>query len=277
MSPLQAPRPALSPEGRGIQRTHGTLSPIGGEGRVRGQVRERPSAHGPLSPIGGEGRVRGQVRERPRKYARDLRQSQTDAERKLWWRLRDRRLTGIKFRRQHPIGPFIADFCCTEAKLVVELDGSQHSVRRNSDAERTAFLERQGYRVLRFWDNEILTNIDGVLQRIALALRVNQSPSPCPLPRGERDVERGSRGSLQGPSPCSLPRGERDVEKGSRGSSQGPSSCPLPRGERDLEVPASSKESPPMNPSPASGERAAVRAEPLAPNGEGSAERIRGK
>jgi len=110
-----------------------------------------------LSPIGGEGRVRGQVCERPRKYARDLRQSQTDAERKLWWRLRDRRLTEFKSRRQHPIGPFVVDFCCTEAKLV-----------------------------------EILTNPDGVLQRIALALGVNHRPSPCPLPRGERDKERGA-------------------------------------------------------------------------------------
>src|SRR5712692_4450395 len=263
MSALRSPPPALSPKGRGIQRSLGTLSPIGGEGRVRGQVHERPSANGTLSPIsararvplseslspiGGEGRVRGQVHERPRKYARDLRQSQTDAERKLWWRLRDRRLTEFKFRRQHPIGPFIADFCCTEAKLVVEIDGGQHTLQRRTDALRTDFLEAQGYRVLRFWDNEILTNIDGVLQRIALALRVNHRPSPCPLPRGERDVQRGSRGSGQVPSPCPLPRGERDVEKGNRGSSQVPSPCPLPRGERDTTRP-------PMEPSPPSGER----------------------
>jgi very-short-patch-repair endonuclease len=143
-----------------------------------------------LSPIGGEGRVRGQVCERPKRYARDLRQSQTDAERKLWWRLRDRRLTGFKFRRQHPIGPFVVDFCCTEAKLVVELDGGQHALQRHCDAARTEFLDAQGYRVLRFWNNEILTNPDGVLQRVGLALRENHRPSPCPLPRGERDREK---------------------------------------------------------------------------------------
>jgi very-short-patch-repair endonuclease len=162
MSYMTAPHPALSPEGRGMQRSLETLSPSGGEGRVRGQVCERP-----------------------RKYARDLRQSQTDAERKLWWRLRDRRLTEFKFRRQHPIGPYITDFCCTEAKLVVELDGGQHSVQRNSDAERTALLERQGYRVLRFWDNEVLTDIEGVLQRLLEVLKRDElRPSPCPLPRG---------------------------------------------------------------------------------------------
>jgi len=177
MSPLQAPHPALSPEGRGIQKSLGTLSPI--------VARAKVPPYESLSPIGGEGRVRGQVHERPRKYARDLRQSQTDAERKLWWRLRDRRLTEFKFRRQHPIDPYITDFCCTEAKLVVELDGGQHSVQRNSDAERTALLERQGYRVLRFWDNEVLTDIEGVLQRLLEVLKRDElRPSPCPLPRG---------------------------------------------------------------------------------------------
>jgi very-short-patch-repair endonuclease len=200
MSPLEAPHPALSPKGRGIRKQRpalyvlGTLSPICARARV--------PLFESLSPIGGEGRVRGQVHERPRKYARDLRQSQTDAERKLWWRLRDRRLTEFKFRRQHPIGPFIADFCCTEAKLVVELDGGQHTLQRRSDTVRTDFLEAQGYRVLRFWNNEILTNTDGVLQRIALALRVHHSPSPCPLPRGERDSKRPP----MNPSP---PSGER--------------------------------------------------------------------
>jgi very-short-patch-repair endonuclease len=179
MSPLETPHPALSPEGRGMK--IGTLSPIGGEGRVRGQVCERSG-----------------------KYARDLRQSQTDAERKLWWRLRDRRLTKFKFRRQHPIGPFVVDFCCTDVKLVIELDGGQHALQRNSDAARAEFLQAQGYRVLRFWNNEILTNIEGVLHRIVSALRENNRPSPCPLPRGERDVR-------QSPSPMnpSPPSGER--------------------------------------------------------------------
>ena len=141
-----------------------------------------------LSPIGGEGRVRGQVCERRSQYARRLRRDQTDAERMIWSRLRDRRLSGARFRRQHPIGPFIADFCCTDAKLVIELDGGQHALKKRSDAERTAFLEGQGYRVIRFWDNDVLSNLEGVLHRIVEALGVKgPSPSPCPLPKGERD------------------------------------------------------------------------------------------
>jgi len=147
-----------------------------------------------LFPIGGEGRVRGQVCERPSQYARRLRRSQTDAERKLWSRLRDRRLAGTRFRRQHPIGPYIADFCRTEGKLVVELDGGQHALQKRSDAERTAFLAGQGYRVIRFWDNEALTSTEGVLLRIIEALGVKGTfPSPCPLPRGERVPGRDQR------------------------------------------------------------------------------------
>ena len=140
-----------------------------------------------LSPTGGEGRVRGRFCERPGRYARSLRQSETKAERKLWFLLRNRRLGGLKFRRQHPIGPFVTDFCCTEAKLIVELDGGQHALQRRSDKTRTAYLEAQGYRVLRFWNNDALGNTDAVLQRIALALPACHRPSPYPLPRGERD------------------------------------------------------------------------------------------
>ena len=119
------------------------------------------------SPLWGEGRVRGGVRESPRDYARGLRRRQTDAERRLWARLRDRRLLGVKFARQVPIGSYVVDFCCREMKLIV--------------AERTAFLETLGYRVLRFWDNEALGNTDGVLVRIAQALT---RPSPRPSPQG---------------------------------------------------------------------------------------------
>jgi len=110
--------------------------------------------------------VRGQVCERPSQYARRLRRSQTDAERKLWSRLRDRRLCGARFRRQHPIGSYIADFCCTEARLVIELDGGQHALRKQEDQKRTEYIESQGYRVIRFWDNEALANTEGILVRI---------------------------------------------------------------------------------------------------------------
>jgi len=140
-----------------------------------------------LSPTGGEGRVRGQVSENREPYARNLRRSQTDAERKLWLLLRDRRLAGFKFRRQHPIGPFIVDFCCTEVKVIVELDGGHHALTHDGDAARGRYLTGQGYRVLRFWNNEVLGNTFGVLERIVEALKRGQRrPSPCPLPRGER-------------------------------------------------------------------------------------------
>jgi very-short-patch-repair endonuclease len=111
--------------------------------------------------------------------ARKLRENQTDVEGKLWSRLRDRQLSGVKFRRQHPIGPFIVDFCCLERGLVVELDGSQHVQALAADKRRTRFLESLGYRVLRFWDSDVLSNINGVLERISDAL---EGPHPRPLP-----------------------------------------------------------------------------------------------
>ena len=116
--------------------------------------------------------------------ARRLRHDRTEAERRLWARLRDRRLSDAKFRRQHPVGPFITDFCCREQGLVVELDGGQHASRQEADQRRATFLGQQGYRVLRFWDNEVFENIDGVLHRIAEALI---DPHPDPLPTRERE------------------------------------------------------------------------------------------
>jgi very-short-patch-repair endonuclease len=124
--------------------------------------------------------------------ARQLRRNQTDAERTLWTRLRSRQLCGFKFRRQYPIGPFITDFCCFEQRLVVELDGGQHAAQRIADGRRSDVLGRYGYRVLRFWDNEVMENIDGVLQRILEVL--NLEPSPVPSPRG-RGSKRDSEGS----------------------------------------------------------------------------------
>jgi very-short-patch-repair endonuclease len=100
--------------------------------------------------------------------ARRLRREQTDAELALWYRLRAQRLNGLRFRRQVPIGVFIADFCCRERHLVVELDGGQHAELTTAakDRFRRKLIEERGYRVLRFWDNEVLTNIDGVIQSI---------------------------------------------------------------------------------------------------------------
>jgi len=109
----------------------------------------------------------------------------TDVERKLWFALRDRRLHGFKFRRQATIGPFVVDFLCVEAALIVELDGGQHN--EETDVRRTAFLEERGYRVVRFWNNEVNDSFDGVLREIAAALEGGKGrrPSPYPLPRAE--------------------------------------------------------------------------------------------
>ena len=98
--------------------------------------------------------------------ARKLRSNQTDAELKLWLRVRGRRLGGLKFRRQVPISGFIADFLCEEAKLIIEVDGGQHTEPSRSDMERTRIMQDAGFLVLRFWNNEVLANMDGVLQRI---------------------------------------------------------------------------------------------------------------
>jgi very-short-patch-repair endonuclease len=134
-------------------------------------------------------RVRGEtpagaVCESPRDYARGLRRRQTDAERRLWARLRDRRLLGAKFARQVPIGAYVVDFCCRELKVIVELDVGQHAVQVRSDAEQTALLEALGYHVLRFWNSDALANTDGVLQRIVQSLAARPSPRPSPQ-RGE--------------------------------------------------------------------------------------------
>jgi very-short-patch-repair endonuclease len=103
--------------------------------------------------------------------ARRLRGDSTDAERALWRRLRDRRLEGRKFRRQVPMGRYIVDFFCLEAKLIVEVDGGQHDWERAKDEVRTQYLESLGFRVIRFWNNDVLGNITGVLEQILIALK----------------------------------------------------------------------------------------------------------
>jgi len=107
----------------------------------------------------------------PHHRARRLRRDQTDAEKKLWAHLRAGRLGEFRFRRQFPIGNFITDFACPRARLVIELDGGQHLDQASKDAWRTSLIEQRGYNVIRFWDPEVLTDIDGVLQRIDEALR----------------------------------------------------------------------------------------------------------
>jgi very-short-patch-repair endonuclease len=112
------------------------------------------------------------------KLQRRLRNNATDAERALWQRLRARQLGGCKFRRQHPFGDYILDFVCLERKLVIELDGSQHAEETIKDAARTAFLEFAGFVVLRFWNNQVFEEMDGVMEAIWQALTARHTPSP---------------------------------------------------------------------------------------------------
>ena len=102
--------------------------------------------------------------------ARRLRKTPTEAETRLWSRLRRRQIDGHRFRRQVPLGSYVVDFACLEARLMVEVDGGQHAERIDADAARTAWLEGRGYRVLRFWNNDVLANTDGVVETIRAAL-----------------------------------------------------------------------------------------------------------
>ena len=106
----------------------------------------------------------------PSIHAKSLRREMTDAEMRLWYHLRAGRFLGNKFRRQVPIGDFIVDFLCETERLVVEVDGGQHQERADVDAQRTRALEALGYRVVRYWNHEVLGNTTGVLEDLARAL-----------------------------------------------------------------------------------------------------------
>ena len=123
---------------------------------------------------------------RPRLRAIELRKNATEAERRLWRSLSARQLRGTRFNRQVPIGPFICDFVARTPRLIVEVDGGQHAHDQRGDRARTRFLERRGYRVLRFWNNEVLENQDGVLGVIDRALATCPPPTPPASGRGVR-------------------------------------------------------------------------------------------
>ena len=125
----------------------------------------------------------------PTQRSRDLRNNATKAERGLWRHLKNRQLCGVRFNRQVPIGPFICDFVARSARLIIELDGGQHAVRTDEDESRTKFLGKQGYRVLRFWNNEVLGNIEGVMRVIEEALSNMPSPNPS-RPAGGEEARR---------------------------------------------------------------------------------------
>jgi very-short-patch-repair endonuclease len=127
--------------------------------------------------------------------ARGLRRRQTDAEVRLWSRVRNRQLDNLKFRRQVPRGPFVADFLCDEAMLIVEVDGSQHDEQPSKDARRTKYLEGLGYLVMRVRNYDLLQNTDRVLDHIcAVAQERTKAPSSAPsghlLPKGRRAATR---------------------------------------------------------------------------------------
>ncbi len=134
-------------------------------------------------------------------FARFLRKSSTDAEQLLWYNLRNRRFFGIKFKRQQPINSYIVDFISFERKIIIEIDGGQHTEEKKAfqDQKRSNVLERKGYQVIRFWNNEVLQNLSGVLESLTLALSQrerepeNNNPpgkgvntSSSPSGRGER-------------------------------------------------------------------------------------------
>ena len=156
-----------------------------------------------------ESELRPHVRTRTalkRGAARLLRNNATEAERKLWHVLRDKRLHGLKFRRQQPIGPYVTDFYCSAAKPIIELDGGQHANGRtpSCDSRRTKWLELRGYTVLRFWNSDVLKDSDYVIGRILDEVEKIQGaklndPSPKFAPRCFANFDPPSRGGLVSP------------------------------------------------------------------------------
>jgi very-short-patch-repair endonuclease len=114
----------------------------------------------------------------PTNRARELRNNPTDAEAKLWQALSARKVGGVRFNRQVRVAPFICDFVTRTLKLIIEIDGGQHAVQIEEDTSRTRYLEAKGYRVIRFWNNQILENLDGVVAEIERVLAALPSPDP---------------------------------------------------------------------------------------------------
>jgi len=134
--------------------------------------------------------------------ARELRSHMNDAERRLWSRLRAHRMDGRKFRRQHAIGSYIVDFVCLPSRLIIEVDGDSHGndLREALDFKRTAYLEKLGFRVLRFWNDYVMTDLDNVTETIFEALNANSRPTPKPSPRrGEGVISTRQPSSLGTP------------------------------------------------------------------------------
>jgi very-short-patch-repair endonuclease len=170
-SPLAGEDAARSAAGEGL----GGAVILGGVGS-RGPSPGRSLCSRPTSPARGEGKSGGSAFAKPemRRRARTLRINMTNAERKLWYALRDRRFAGFKFRRQVPLGPFIADFVCFEERLVIEVDGGQHA-DSVQDRRRDRWFAANDFRVIRFWNNQVLSNLEGVMSVLAQALKLKWS------------------------------------------------------------------------------------------------------
>lgn len=123
-------------------------------------------------------------------FAKRLRKNQTDSEKILWSKLRNRQIEGVKFRRQEPIEGYIVDFICYEKKVIIELDGGYHNKvkRKEYDKFRTSVLNRKGFKVLRLWNSEITNNIDGVMTYIRMEV-LNIDPSSHPSPYREKEIK----------------------------------------------------------------------------------------
>jgi very-short-patch-repair endonuclease len=136
--------------------------------------------------------------------ARELRRNTTDTERKLWHHIRDKQIESFRFRRQRPIGKYIVDFICLEANLVIELDGGQHAEQLQYDTERTKYLTAQGLHVLRYWNNDVMQNIEGVLRdiRVALMQRTPSQPSPRKGKEQTVSIEATDKIPRSSPSPA---------------------------------------------------------------------------
>jgi very-short-patch-repair endonuclease len=174
--------------GEGAERTR-CVSEAGEGAGARNPSSGRSLRSRPPSPARGEGRNNGSVPKAIRRgksvlRARGLRSRMTDAERKLWFLLRDRRLGQTKFRRQVPIGPYIVDFLCFESRLAIEFDGGQHA-EPIPDKKRDRWFAANGFRILRFWNNDVLSNPEGVYATIAAALS-RENPSPLAGEGAER-------------------------------------------------------------------------------------------
>jgi len=131
--------------------------------------------------------MQDQATSNARRNARTLRIDMTDAERRLWSRLRSEQL-GVKFRRQHPLGAYVLDFACLDPKLAIEVDGSQHLDQASYDARRDQWLEAQGFQVLRFWSNDVMSQTDAVVSRIFEVVQRAKTLAPTPaLPQRGRE------------------------------------------------------------------------------------------